>query len=86
MYEENPYPDETVSPAGYQGDNLLYNIGLGSMIGPLYCDFFFTYVYTKDRTWNNDVGNVPNPGGGPISGEFSDYNTIIIGSNITFKF
>ena len=86
MYEENPYPDETVGPAGYQGDNLLYNIGLGSMIGPFYCDFFFTYVYTKDRTWNNDVGNVPNPGGGPISGEFSDYNTIIIGSNITFKF
>ena len=86
MYEESPVPDETVGPAGYQGDNLLYNIGLGSMIGPLYCDFFLTYVDTKDRTWNNDVGNVPNPGGGPISGEFSDYNTIIIGSNITFKF
>ncbi len=86
MYEESPVPDETVGPAGYQGDNLLYNIGLGSMIGPLYCDFFFTYVDTKDRTWNNDLGNVPNPGGRPITGEFSDYNTIIIGSNITFKF
>lgn len=86
MYEENPYPDETVGPAGYQGDNLLYNIGLGSMIGPLYCDFFFTYVYTKDRTWNNDLGNAPNPGGGPVTGEFSDYNTFIFGSNITYKF
>jgi len=84
MYEECPIPDETVGPAGYQGDNLLYNIGLGSMIGPFYCDFFFTYVHTKDRTWNNDLGNVP--GGGPISGEFSDYNTFIFGSNITYKF
>jgi long-chain fatty acid transport protein len=87
MYEQCPVPDETVSPVGFQGDNLLYNIGLGSKIGPVYFDFFFTYVQTKDRTWNNnDTGNAPNPGGGPITGEFSDYNTTVFGSNITFKF
>jgi long-subunit fatty acid transport protein len=86
MYEECPVPDETVSPVGFQGDNLLYNIGLGSMIGPVYCDFFFTHVQTKDCTWNNANKNLPNPGVGQISGEFSDYNTIIFGNNITFKF
>lgn len=86
MYEECPVPDETVSPAGFQGDNLLYNIGAGFMIGPVYSDFFFSYVYTKDRTWNNDIGNVANPGGGPITGEFTDYDTFIVGCNISYKF
>ncbi|MBT8293001.1 MAG: hypothetical protein KJN70_06985, partial [Eudoraea sp.] len=28
MYEECPVPGETVGPAGYQGDNRLYNIGM----------------------------------------------------------
>jgi long-subunit fatty acid transport protein len=86
MYEQCPVPSETVSPVGYQGDNLLYNIGLGSMIGPVYSDFFLTYVYTKGRPWNNSLGAVPNPGGGPITGEFKDYNTFLFGNNITYKF
>jgi long-chain fatty acid transport protein len=86
MREESPIPSATVSPIGYQGDNFLYNLGLGSMIGPVYSDFFFTYVYTKDRTWNNAFGSAPNPGGGPVTGEFKDYNSFIIGSNITYKF
>jgi hypothetical protein len=47
---------------------------------------FFTYVYTKDRTWNNAAGSVPNPGGGQITGEFKDYHTFMIGNNLTYKF
>jgi long-chain fatty acid transport protein len=86
MYEECPVPSSTVIPPGYQGDNLLYNIGVGSMIGPLYSDFYFAYVYTKDRNWDNAFGRVPNPGGGPVTGEFKDYNTFLIGSNISFNF
>jgi long-chain fatty acid transport protein len=86
MYEQCPTPSETVNPAGYQGDNLLYNLGIGSMIGPVYSDFFITYVYTKDRTWNDAAGKVPNPGGGPITGEFKDYRSYLFGSNITYKF
>jgi long-chain fatty acid transport protein len=86
MYEQCPTPSETVNPVGFQGDNILYNLGLGTMIGPLYSDFFFTYVYTKDRIWNNAAGSVPNPGGGQITGEFKDYQTFMIGNNITYKF
>jgi long-chain fatty acid transport protein len=86
MYEQCPTPSDTVNPAGFQGDNLLYNIGLGTMLGPVYSDFFFTYVYTKDQTWNNASGAVPNPGGGPITGEFKNYRTFMIGNNITYKF
>jgi hypothetical protein len=56
------------------------------MIGPVYSDFFFSYVYTKDRTWNNDIENVANPGGGPITGEFTDYDTFFVGCNISYKF
>lgn len=86
MYETSPVPDETVNPAGYQGDNLLYDIGAGTKIGPLYYDIFFSYVDTKDRAWNNAGGNAPNPGGGQVSGEFEDYATYIVGVNITYKF
>jgi len=86
MYEQSPYPAETVNPAGYQGDNLLYNIGAGTKIGPLNYDIFFTYVDTKDRKWNNANGDAPNPGGGRVSGEFEDYATYIVGVNITYKF
>lgn len=86
MYEQCPVPDETVGPSGFHGDNLLYNLGVGLPIGPVYSDFFFTYVYTKDRTWNNQVGAVPNPGGGQVTGEFQDYYTIMFGTNLTYKF
>ncbi|MBU1171528.1 MAG: outer membrane protein transport protein [Proteobacteria bacterium] len=86
MYEQCPIPDNAVSPVGFQGDNLIYSVGAGSRIGPFYSDFFFSYVKTNDRTWNNAIGNAPNPGGGPVSGEFKDYGTYIIGSNITYKF
>ncbi len=87
MYEECPIPDEAVGPAGFQGDNLLYNIGFGLGIGPVTGDFFFTYVQTMDRDWNGgNMGNVANPGGEAIAGEFSDYNTFIIGANMTFVF
>jgi long-chain fatty acid transport protein len=86
MYEQCPTPSKTVIPPGFNGDNLLYNIGVGSMIGPFYSDFFLTYVYTKDQTWNNTYSYAPNPGGGPVTGEFEDYNTFIVGSNITYKF
>ena len=86
MYEENPAPSETMIPPGDHGDNLLFNIGLGSLIGPFYSDFYFTYVYTKDASWNNAIGNVPNPGGGPITGRFQDRETFVIGNNITYKF
>lgn len=86
MYETSPIPAETVNPAGYQGDNLLYNVGAGTKIGPLYYDMYFTYVDTKDRVWNNASGDSPNSGGGRISGEFEDYATYIVGANITYKF
>lgn len=86
MYEQCPTPANTVSPAGFQGDNLLYNIGLGSPIGPVYADFFLSYVYTKDRSWDNAAGTAPNPGGGPVTGEFNGYRTYMIGNNITYKF
>jgi long-chain fatty acid transport protein len=86
MYEESPVPDETVNPAGYQGDNLLYNIGAGSKIGPFIFDIYSSYVETKDRDWNNVNGNQPNFGGGPVTGTFTDYGTYIFGSNLTYKF
>ncbi len=86
MYEECPVPDETVSPAGYQGDNLIYSIGIGSQIGPVYSDFFFSFIDTRDRTWDNALGSASNPGGGQVTGEFKGYQTFIIGSNLTFKF
>jgi long-chain fatty acid transport protein len=86
MYEQCPTPNKTVNPVGYQGDNLLYNIGLGTMLGPVYSDFFFSYVYTKDRNWNNNAGSAPNPGGGRVTGEFKDYRTYILGNNISYKF
>ncbi|RJP36360.1 MAG: hypothetical protein C4548_15970 [Desulfobacteraceae bacterium] len=86
MYEQCPAPSKTIIPAGYNGDNLLYNIGLGSMIGPFYSDIYVTYVYTRDQKWNNLYSHVNNPGGGPVTGEFQDYNTFIIGSNISYKF
>lgn len=85
-YETSPVPDETVNPAGYQGDNLLYDIGAGTKIGPLYYDIFFSYVDTKEREWNNAGGDAPNPGGGRVSGDFEDYSTYIVGANITYKF
>lgn len=86
MYETSPIPADTVNPAGYQGDNLLYDIGAGTKIGPLYYDIFFSYVDTKERAWNNAGGNAPNPGGGRVSGEFENYATYIVGGNITYKF
>jgi len=86
MYEECPVPDETVSPAGYQGDNIIFSTGIGSMIGPLYSDFYFSYVHTKDRTWNNTIGSATNPGGGQVTGEFRDYGSILIGGSLTYKF
>lgn len=86
MYEKSPIPAETVNPAGYQGDNLLYNVGAGTKIGPLYYDMYFTYVDTRNRKWNNASGDSPNPGGGRVSGEFEDYATYIVGANITYKF
>lgn len=86
MFEQSPVPAETVNPAGYQGDNILYNVGAGTKIGPLNYDIFFSYVYTKDRAWNNAGGDAPNPGGGRISGEFEDYDTYIVGANISYKF
>jgi long-chain fatty acid transport protein len=86
MYEECPVPDETVMPVGYLGDNLLYNIGFGTPIGPLYSDFYFSYVHTKDRRWNNAYSNAPNPGGGPVTGEFNEYRTFIIGANFRYVF
>ncbi len=86
MYEESPVPDETVIPVGYQGDNLLYNVGIGTPIGPIYSDLYFTYVHTKDRVWNNSYSYTRNPGGGPVTGEFNDYQTFLIGVNFTYKF
>lgn len=86
MYDECPIPDETVSPVGFQGDNILYNIGIGSMVGPLYSDLCFGYVYTLDRTYNNPNGDAANPGGGRVTGEFKDYETFLIGINLTYKF
>ena len=86
MYEECPIPDDTVSPAGYQGDNLIYSIGIGSKIGPVYSDFFFSFIDTRDRSWKNALGYAPNPGGGQVTGEFEGYQTFIIGSNLTYRF
>lgn len=86
MYEESPTPDETVNPAGYQGDNLLYSIGAGSKIGPFILDIFASYVMTKDADWNNVNSYQPNPGGGPITGTFTDYETYMFGGNLTYKF
>jgi hypothetical protein len=56
------------------------------MLGPVYTDFTFSYVYTKSRNWDNTLGDVNNPGGGRITGEFENYHADIIGSNITYKF
>ena len=86
MYEQCPIPDDTVGPVGFQGDNVLYNLGVGLPVGPCYSDFFFTYVDTKDRHWNNATGDVPNPGGGRITGDFQNYETYIVGCSISYKF
>jgi hypothetical protein len=67
-------------------ENLCYSRGLGTMLGPVYTDFTFSYVYTKSRNWDNTLGDVNNPGGGRITGEFENYHADIIGSNITYKF
>ncbi|MBU1168479.1 MAG: outer membrane protein transport protein [Proteobacteria bacterium] len=86
MYDESPAPDKTLNPSGFHGDNLLYNLGVGFKLGPFYNDLHLTYVYTKDKAWNNDTGNAPNPGGGQVTGEFQNYNTFIFGSSLTYKF
>jgi len=86
MYEECPTPNETVMPIGYNGDNFLYNIGFGSKFGSFIFDFYVTYNYTEDRNWNNQNGYAPNPGGGQVTGEFTDYESSIIGANLTYKF
>lgn len=86
LYDTCPVPSKTVDPIGYQGDNLLYCLGLGTKLGPVYLDSFFSYNYTKNRNWNDAAGSAPNPGGGRVTGEFEDYQTYIFGNNLTYKF
>ncbi|MFA6011825.1 MAG: outer membrane protein transport protein [Desulfobacteraceae bacterium] len=87
MYEECPIPDNTVNPAGFQGDNLLYNIGAGAKVGPFYTDVFFTYVYTRSRDWNNPAGYyIPGNTSQQITGTFEHYDTFMFGCNLTYKF
>ena len=86
MYEECPIPDDTVGPVGFQGDNLLYSLGVGLPVGPCYSDFFFTYVDTRERHWDNATGDMPNPGGGRVTGDYQNYETFIIGCSLSYKF
>lgn len=86
MYDKCPTPDETVGLSGFQGSNILYCLGIGSMVGPFYSDFCFSYIDYKDRTYNNANGDAPNPGGGRVTGQLKGYETILIGANLTYKF
>jgi long-subunit fatty acid transport protein len=86
MYDESPTPNKTLNASGFHGDNLLYSLGTGFMLGPFYNDIYLTYVATKDQEWNNAFGSSPNPGGGAVTGTYKRYSTIIYGCNLTYKF
>lgn len=90
MWDQCPTPDSTIKPSGFHGDNQYFNIGAGFPIGPLYTDLFAGYMFTADREWNNSVGDASHPGrvfgSKRITGEFDDYNTYMLGIDLTYKF
>jgi len=86
MWDQSPVPDETVSPAGLQGNNHLFSIGAGFPIGPLYTDLFASYTLTEDREWNNSLGDARNPGGKRITGTFENCDVYMAGIDLTYKF
>ncbi len=44
------------------------------------------YIMAEDQTFNNSIGNSPNPGGGQVTGAFEDNSQIVISMSILFKF
>ncbi|MBN1365042.1 MAG: outer membrane protein transport protein [Syntrophaceae bacterium] len=90
MWDQCPIPDSTVSPPGLLNDFHEFMIGTGFPIGPFYTDLYFAYNFTKDREWNNSKGDYRHPGRffsqQRITGDFEDYNTYLIGLDITYKF
>jgi long-chain fatty acid transport protein len=86
IYDESPVPSETLDSVVFWGDSQLYCIGLGSSFGRFTADVSYSYQVTKDRTYNNTVGDEANPGGGRVTGEFKDIDSHLIVVNVTLKF
>jgi long-chain fatty acid transport protein len=86
IYDQSPVPDRTLDPTVFFGDSQLYCIGLGVKFDRFTADLAYNYLQSKDRSFDNSVGDAPNPGGGRVTGDFKDADMHILVVNINYKF
>ncbi len=78
IYDESPIPSDTIDPSIIHGDSLVYCLGLGTQYGDVTIDCAYNYIDSRNRNYNNLLGDQLNPGGGRVTGKFRDNNCHVI--------
>lgn len=86
IYDESPVPSKTLDPMMTAGDSQLFCLGLGFAKGAFKADASYSHLISEGRTFDNAAGDLPNPGGQRIVGEFRDSSCDIFVLNLSYAF
>ncbi len=78
VYDKSPIPSNTLDPSIMHGDSRAYCLGFGTHHGDVTIDFAYSYIDSKNGTYNNSIGDAPHPGSGRVTGEFQANSCHII--------
>jgi long-chain fatty acid transport protein len=86
IYDESPVPSDTLDPMVFSGDSQLFCLGLGLEKNDFKCDVSCSRLMSAGRSFDNEAGDYPNPGGQRIVGEFKDSSCDIFVLNFSYRF
>jgi long-chain fatty acid transport protein len=91
IYDESPIPDRTLSARIPGGNRWLFTFGVGGHWEALTVDFAYNYLTSKNKDWDNKVGDDVGPGefvdpDSRVRGKFKDTDAHLLGLTFIYKF
>ncbi len=86
IYDPTPVPSGTLDPMVFSGDSQLYCFGIGLEKGRFTADFSYSRIISKDRRFDNRIGEFPNPGGQRVVGDFKNASLDIFIGSLIYRF
>jgi len=86
IYDPSPVPSGTLDPMVFAGDSQLFCFGIGLEKGRFQTDFSYSKIISKDRRFDNRSGDLPNPGGQRVVGDFKNSSLDIFIASLVYRF
>lgn len=86
IYDPSPVPSETLDPMVFSGDSQLFCFGMGLEKGRFGADLSYSKIISKDRRFDNRSGDLPNPGGQRVVGDFKNASLDIFIASLVYRF